>query len=128
MTRDGEAGFTLIETLIALAVLATASVAMMGATQAQLRQVADLEKRTAALWLAETASVERGLGLAQANPTEAAIYGYDFRIDIQESETSDSNLQKLVIEVTDPRNEADGQVWARLEDFMLKRPRLSGAR
>ena len=62
MNRRGDAGFTLVETLVALAVLAMAAMALLGATQAHIRNIAALEARAAAQWAAENHLAELVIG------------------------------------------------------------------
>ena len=63
MRRGGEDGFTLIETLVALVVLATSGVALLGATEAHIARIGALETRAAAQWVAENYLAEVKLGL-----------------------------------------------------------------
>jgi general secretion pathway protein I len=55
------AGFTLLEVLIALAVLALAMTAILGLAGQSVRVGAHLSDRTAALWVAENLTVEAQL-------------------------------------------------------------------
>ena len=62
MTRAPEAGFTLIETLVALAILAMSAMALLSATEAHIRTIAALETRAAAQWVAENHLAELSVG------------------------------------------------------------------
>ncbi|MGQ0566908.1 MAG: type II secretion system minor pseudopilin GspI [Gemmobacter sp.] len=115
MTRPRDAGFTLIETLVALAVLALSAVAILGAAQAHVARVAALEARAAALWAAQNHLAEIGQGLTPATQPDALL-GYRFRIDVSETATADPDLARLDITATDVDN---GQTLARLTGFVL---------
>ena len=51
--RDDEQGFSLIEALVALAVLAIATVGLMRTVQTHIDSTRGLERRAAAMWVAE---------------------------------------------------------------------------
>ena len=115
MTRHRSAGFTLIETLVALAVLAVSAVAILGAAQAQVARIGALEARAAALWAAQNHLAEIGLGLSP--PAEPpAMLGYRFRMAVTESATADPDLTRLDIAATDIDS---GQTLARLTGFVM---------
>ncbi|KKK60035.1 hypothetical protein LCGC14_3028410, partial [marine sediment metagenome] len=63
MTRDTEAGFTLIEALVAMAVLATSAVSLLAAVETHIGRISELERRTAARWVAENALAAQTAGL-----------------------------------------------------------------
>ena len=114
MTRAADAGFTLIETLVALAVLATSAVALLGATEAHVARIGDLQSRAAAQWAAENMLAEMTVGL----PPEAApdpLLGIAFQMAATNTPTSDPDLSRVDITATD----ADGgRVYARLTGFL----------
>ena len=115
MRRPRDAAFTLIETLVALAVLALSAVAILGATQAHVARIGGLEARAAALWAAQNHLAEIGLGLAP--PAEAApVLGYRFRLEVTTSATADPELTRLDITATEIDS---GRRLARLTGFVL---------
>ena len=59
-----ERGFTLLEIMVALAVFATLSAALLSASQFVLQQSARIENRLFAAWLADNQLSELQLGLA----------------------------------------------------------------
>ncbi len=113
--RTHDAGFTLIETLVALAVLAMSAVALLAATQAHIARIAGLEARAAAGWVAENHLAEMALGL-QPTDMPAPMLGFQFALSVAAEPTSDPDIQKLVISATDV---ADGRRYARLTGFVL---------
>jgi len=114
MTRATEAGFTLIETLVALAVLATSAVALLGATEAHIARIADLESRAAAQWAAENALADLTLG-QPLDGTPDPMFGIGFVLAATATPTSDPDLARTDISATDA---ASGQVFARLTGFL----------
>jgi general secretion pathway protein I len=114
VTRAPDAGFTLIETLIALAILAMTAVAMLGATEAHIARISGLEYRAAAQWAAENYLVELTLGLEPEAP--APMLGMQFDLQVEQTPTEDPDLQRVDITATDT---ADGRSYARLVGFVL---------
>jgi general secretion pathway protein I len=113
MTRDPEAGFTLIETLVALAVLALSSVAFLGATDAHVARIGALEYRAAAQLAAQNYLAEVTLGL---EPTaQPVLLGVTFDVTAAQTKTEDPALHRLEITVSDA---ADGRVYAGLTGFV----------
>lgn len=117
MSRGGEAGFTLVETLVALAILALAAMALLGATEAHIRTIAGLEARAAAQWAAENHLAELAIGARpQAGPL--SMLGHSLRVTETRVPTGDPGLDRVDLAATDT---ADGQVHARLTGFVLRR-------
>ena len=115
--RAADAGFTLIETLVALAVLAITAVGLLAATQAHIARIAGLEARAAAVWAAENHLAEITLGLTPAAPPPAML-GFRFDMAVLTEATTDPDLQKLTITATDPQ---DQRSYARLTGFVQTR-------
>ncbi len=113
--RSPDAGFTLIETLVALAVLALSSVALLGATEAHIARLSALEARAAAAWTAENYLTEVALGL-QPSVTPVPMLGFEFSLSQVAEPTRDPDLQKLVISAV---GATDGRRYARLTGFVL---------
>jgi general secretion pathway protein I len=122
MTRRGEAGFTLIETLVALAVLAVSAVAILGATEAHVARVAALEARAAAQWAAENRLVEEMLGLPGGDGE--TLIGIAVAVTVARSDTADPDLARLRIAAAVPPG---GPVLARLDGFALRPLSVGGA-
>ncbi|NUB42759.1 type II secretion system minor pseudopilin GspI [Fertoebacter nigrum] len=113
--RRPEAGFTLIETLVALAVLATSAVALLGATEAHIARIGGLEARAAAQWVAENHLAERTLGVAPQPP--GPVLGFAFAVTEDLRATTDPGLSQIDITVADS---ADGTTYARLTGFLAQ--------
>lgn len=116
MTRQPDAGFTLIETLVALAVLSVSAVAILGAVQAHVARIGALETRAAASWAAETHLAELSLGLQPA--AQASVLGIGFTLAATLTPTADPDLSRVDITAAEG---ADGPIHARLTGF-LDRP------
>jgi len=112
--RNPEAGFSLIETLVALAVLATAAVALIGATQAHVNRIAGLEERAAAQWVGENALAENALGVDVAQQP-VTMMGYEFHMDVEHTPTSEAAVEKVSVRVKEPQ----GGVIAKVTGFFL---------
>ena len=71
---DRDAGFSLIEALVALVVLAFAGVALLGATESHTQRIAGLESRAIAQWVAENRMAELAVS-PQAPRSEISTVG-----------------------------------------------------
>lgn len=114
--RRPETGFTLIEALIALAVLAITAVSFLRATEANVARVSTLEARTSATWVAQNRLAELTLGLSAADGP-VRMMGQDFAVAVSPAPTSDPGLLQVDIAVT----LADGGTGAQLTGFVLRR-------
>ena len=115
--RAPDAGFTLIETLVALAVLALSAVSLMGATEAHIARIGALESRAAAQWVAENHLAEMTAGLTPSD-TPPPMNGIAFRTAVTHSATSDPDLDRVDIAVHDA---ADGRSHGLLTGFVDRR-------
>lgn len=123
MTRGGQDGFTLIETLIALAVLASASVALLGATQAHIARIGALESRAAAQLVLENQLEELMLGLG-FTPNPPAMLGAEFELSLQQTPTRDPDLLRVDLRAN---GRQDGVSYGVLTGFVDARlPGLDG--
>ena len=97
------AGFTLLEVLIALAILALSAAAVLRQTQQGLRQQQQLELKSAAMWLADDAMASLMLSanfpaVGRGTRTER-FQDQDWRVAIDIAATPDDNLHKIVVSV-----------------------------
>lgn len=100
MAARGDAGFTLIESLVALAILATAAVSLLAATEGHVARIAGLESRALAQIAAENYLAELELG-ADADIGRTTLLGHDFEIAAARVPTADPDLVRLDIAVND---------------------------
>ena len=107
--RQTEAGFTLIEALIALAILSITAVSFLRSTEANIARVTALEARTAATWAAQNRLTERVMGLQVADgPVQ--MLGQTFTLAVQEGPAPDPAL--VQVKVTASSEDASVRVTA----------------
>ncbi len=106
-----DSGYSLIEALIALSILAITAVAIIGATQAHIGRIAGLTTRAAAQWTAENHVALRQIGLEDTDP--APMLGIAFAVHDTEEPTNDPEILKVSTRVTDlSQNQTyGGFVW-----------------
>lgn len=100
----GEQGFTLIEALVALLILAIASAGIIGAIETQVDTTRGLEQRAAALWVAENQLAE--LRLAGRAPAAAGatveMLGAPWQVTVTPRSSDDSDLRLVEVAVRPP--------------------------
>lgn len=92
-----EEGFTLIEALVALGILAIAAVGLIRAAEAHVDSIRGLERRSAALWVAENRLAERRLGLP--GPPREEMLGRRWDVATREGRTDDPDLVAVTVAV-----------------------------
>lgn len=102
--RRTDAGFSLIEALVALVVLAVAGIALVGATETHVRRIAMLEDRAAAQWVAENHMAELAAGalpLGRSGETdiEVAMLERAWTLRRSVTGTDDPELAQIVLVV-----------------------------
>ena len=115
MTRQPHAGFTLIESLVALVVLAVTSVALLTATQAHIARIGGLETRAAAGWVTENQLAQLSLGLTPSQ-TPPPMLGVAFSVADQQTPTKDPALTQVTLTATEI---GTGQTFGRLIGFVV---------
>ena len=100
--RDSQAGFTLIEALVAMVILGLGAVSLLTAAEGHVGRITDVSQRTAARWVAQNALVETQLGLP-ADATAVQMYGTGFTVSRQAELTEDPDLSSVEIRVADDR-------------------------
>ncbi len=106
-----DSGFTLIEALVALVVLAFAAVALLGAVEAHVRRIDALEASATANWVAENALAELRLaGAASTASVETEMLGREWRVAISTRPTDDPDLLGVRVAVTAEAEDAPGAI------------------
>ena len=121
VSRNG--GFTLLEVVVALAVIAIAMGALVKAGSQQARTLDHLRGATVAQWVAENHLVEMQLTDPWPSPGEddgkAEMVGQPWYWTTTVEETSDPAVRRVTVAVwLDPDREGKGQ--ARLTGFLPK--------
>lgn len=102
MTRAGEQGFSLIEALVAMTVLAIAAVGIVRATEAHVDTIRGLEDRAAAGWAADNRLAELHLPGDAGRDGEVTILGRRWQVQSTSGGTSDADLRTVHIDVRRP--------------------------
>ena len=94
---SSEHGFTLIEAMVALVILAIAAAGIIRAAEAHVDTIHALEKRTAARWVAENTMAEASLGIA--GPDQQAMLNWNWSARTASSPSDDPDLRQVSVEV-----------------------------
>jgi general secretion pathway protein I len=94
-----ENGFSLIEALVALAVLAIATVGLMRTVESHIDSTRGVERRTAAMWVAENRLAELEAKVPAANADQVEMLGQQWRIAVTRNRTDDPEIQRVRIQV-----------------------------
>jgi len=94
-----EQGFSLIEALVALAVLAIATVGLMRTVESHIDSTRGVERRTAAMWVAENRLAELEARVPAANMDQVEMLGQQWRIAVTRNRTDDPEIQRVRIQV-----------------------------
>lgn len=112
-------GFTLVEVLVALLVVALALFAVIGVMAQQSRNAAHYKEKTLALWVAHNRLAE--LQLQPQWPDvgrsdgSAEMAGIEWRWELEVGETEDDRLRRVDIAVRSP---ADDRNAAEIDGFL----------
>lgn len=112
-----------MEALVALFILAVATVGLTRATQAHVDGVRGLEQRVIAQWVAENRLVELNLEgpAATSDASVVPMLGRDWDVQVQRRSTDDPDLIAVEVAVSPAGSDREA---ARLSGFV---DRLSGA-
>ncbi len=95
--RQTDAGFSLLEVLVALAVLAVGAVSLLTATQTHVARISEIEARTVARWVADNRLAALRVGIQQ--PETVAMMGREWSVDVTRSATADADLDRVDVAV-----------------------------
>lgn len=95
-----DAGFSLIEALVALTVLAIATVGLVRTAETHIDSTRATERRMAALWVAENRLAELSAGAGAAGGAEVEMLGTRWRVATRAAATSDPAIERVTVVVT----------------------------
>lgn len=117
MTAHDEAGFSLIEAMVALAILAIAAVGLVRTVETHIDSTRAMERRAAAMWVAENRLAELEAGIA--GDDVAAMLGQRWRIATSRRATDDPAIERVRIDVfAADATGADTSPLASLDGFL----------
>ena len=108
-------GYSLMEAMVALFVLAISATALLLATRTHIDGVAGLENRVTAQWVAENRLAELTLGDPAAQSGNVVMMGQDWVVTAKTRSTDDPDL--MAVEITVSRA-GQTDVHARLNGFI----------
>ena len=115
-----QAGFTLVEALTAMTVLAISASALMGVSETHAGRIAGLEERAAARWSAESvlAEIRAGARPPENAQIEVEMFAALVSVDVRVSPTEDRNILSVTLKA---QAETARAPEARLEGFVMMR-------
>jgi general secretion pathway protein I len=99
--HPSEQGFSLIEALVALLVLAIAAAGLVRAAEAHVDSIRSLELRAAAQLVAQNRLAELGLPGGDTAASTVEMLGQRWAVSVKESGTDDPDLAKVAVMVAD---------------------------
>lgn len=98
----GRQGFTLVEALVALTILAVASAGLIRATEAHVDQVRGLQTRTIAQWVAENRLVEIQVGqvVPVGGTDRVEMLGRNWDVAVGLGASEDPDLASVTVAVS----------------------------
>ena len=100
--RVPDEGFTLVEVLVALVILAVATAGLIGASEGHVDTIRGLEARAAALWVAENRIAELTAGTEAAGqaPQTVEMLGQTWTVQVSKRRSDDPDLDAMTVAVT----------------------------
>lgn len=95
-----DAGFSLIEAMVALTVLAIATVGLIGATEQHIDSTRAVERRAVAMWVAENRLAELEVGAPEAGVSTVEMLGRRWDVAVRRRGTDDPAIDQVRIAVS----------------------------
>lgn len=106
MPHSSEQGFTLIEALVALLILAIAATGLVRAAEAHVDSIRGVERRAAAQLVAQNRLAEIAIGDPGAGGAPIEMMGQRWTVATTEKATDDPDLHKVTVAVTAEKDSA----------------------
>ena len=119
IAERGDGGFSLIEAMVALSVLAIAAVGLTRAVESHIDSTRGLERRATAMWVAENRMAELTVRSDEAGAGQVEMLGQIWRVAVDETTTDDPDIHKVKITVFQGTERAP---LASLDGFVDGRP------
>lgn len=97
-SAEKQAGFTLIEALVAMTVLALGAVSLLAATEGHTARITALTDRTTARWVAENRLADLRLGQVSTSDQEDML-GQSWQVTTTLTPTTEPTLQRVAVSV-----------------------------
>ena len=94
-----DTGFTLIEALVAMAVLAVASAGLIHTTESHIDLIGGIESRTIARWASENRLTELRLQVAATLPATVTIVGRNLHVATTSRPSDDPDIAAVAVGV-----------------------------
>ena len=120
---EPEAGFTLIETLVAMAVLAVAGVTLLTASERHAAQTGKLVDRIGARWVAENGLAAATLDIGM-QPEWSRQIGQDWQVSATRAPVPDSGLDQVTVLVATPGGNPE-DTTVRLVGYLPAKPEVT---
>lgn len=121
-----QAGLTLIEVLIALAIAAIALTAVIKATSQNIRGTSYLQDKTIAMWVGQEVLAEARVGLLpvsdEVKVQATSMLGRDWYWRISKTDTPNKRIKKILVDVFshDPTEDDNVTPLVTLESYVYR--------
>jgi general secretion pathway protein I len=102
--QRAEGGFTLVEVLVAMVILAVAAAGLIGAAEAHVDSISSMQSRAAAQWVAENRIVELTVS-PEAAPKDSDLVemlGRTWAVQVSSRPSDDPELDAMTVSVAEP--------------------------
>lgn len=103
--KASQSGLTLIEVLIALAIVGIAMTAVIKAASQHIRSVTYLQNKTMAMWVGQQVLNEQRAGLLNMGESSGnqklmtTLFGHDWYWQVKDDETANPHINKVMVKV-----------------------------